>query len=99
MVFTDKSGHVRFEVLTAETEECRLLGCGTVQILYEPTFRRKVSPPFSGYKIEAFHTKSTRSHIPEDGVLKSGDVTVTKTDAFSNQLATCFVPERSSGYS
>jgi hypothetical protein len=29
-------------------EECRLLGCGTVQILCEPTFRRSVSPPSSG---------------------------------------------------
>jgi hypothetical protein len=30
-------------------EECRLLGCGAVQILWiEPTFRRNVLPPSSG---------------------------------------------------
>jgi hypothetical protein len=31
-------------------EECRLLGCGAVQILYKPTFRRKVPPPSPGQK-------------------------------------------------
>jgi hypothetical protein len=31
-------------------EEFRLLGCGAMYILCEPTFRRKVSSPSSGYK-------------------------------------------------
>jgi hypothetical protein len=34
--------HTRF------TKECRLLGCGAVQILCEPTFRMNVSLPSSG---------------------------------------------------
>jgi hypothetical protein len=29
-------------------EECRILGCGAVKILCEPTFRRKASLPSSG---------------------------------------------------
>jgi hypothetical protein len=32
------------------SEECRLLGCGAVWSLCEPTFRRNVSPPSSGLK-------------------------------------------------
>jgi hypothetical protein len=71
------------------TEECRLLGCGTVLILCESTFRKNVSlqPPahacsslaeFSTLKMEAIrsseisvYTRSTRRHIPEDGILYS----------------------------
>jgi hypothetical protein len=33
---------------SGDYEECRLLGCGAVYILCEPTFRRNVMPPFSG---------------------------------------------------
>jgi hypothetical protein len=36
--------------ITPNYEECRLLGCGAVWVYYEPTFRRNVSPPSSGYK-------------------------------------------------
>jgi hypothetical protein len=32
----------------SDYEECRLLGCGAVYILCEPTFRRNVSPPSCG---------------------------------------------------
>jgi hypothetical protein len=32
------------------TEECRLLGCGSMWVLLEPTFRRSVLPPSSGWK-------------------------------------------------
>jgi hypothetical protein len=55
-------------------EEYRLLGCGAV---CEPTFRRNISSPSSTLKIEAIrssetsvHTRSTRRHIPEDGILQ-----------------------------
>jgi hypothetical protein len=36
--------------LGSDYEECSLLGCDTVWVLLEPTFRRNVSPPSSGWK-------------------------------------------------
>jgi hypothetical protein len=32
-------------------EECRLLGCYAVWLLYEPTFRRNITPPSSGWQV------------------------------------------------
>jgi hypothetical protein len=62
----------------------RLLGCGAVLVYYKPTFRRKESPPSSGYKKlqsnlflvcsprsseMSVYNKRTRRHIPEDGTV------------------------------
>jgi hypothetical protein len=48
--------------LTVETpfkvEECRLLGCGTMSILYKLTFRRNVSLSSSGWKMEAMFLRN-----------------------------------------
>jgi hypothetical protein len=49
-------------------EECCLLGCGVVQILCEPTFRRNVSPPSYVHPNRRF-TQSTRRQIPDDDIL------------------------------
>jgi hypothetical protein len=45
-------------------EECRFLGCGAVYILCEPTFRRNISPPSSGYK--NLRTRNQRELVATD---------------------------------
>jgi hypothetical protein len=54
--------NVRFEVFTAMTEKFRLLGCGAVWVLLEPTFLRNVWPPiFDDERIRELGIKSAVS--------------------------------------
>jgi hypothetical protein len=73
---------VRFEVFySGDCEECRLVRCGAVQILYVPMFRSLQPPAHASssladlctLKMEAIrpsetsvHTRCTRRQIPED---------------------------------
>jgi hypothetical protein len=44
-----------------EYEECRFVGCGAVKFLYEPTFRRNISPEDGA---------TTSHHISENDILQ-----------------------------
>jgi hypothetical protein len=59
-------------------KECRLLGCYAVGLLYEPTFRKKLSPMLVTLKMEAIFsfetsilTRSTRRNILESSIFHS----------------------------
>jgi hypothetical protein len=51
-------------------EECRLLECHAMLLLYESTDRRNVSPPSSGCQTSVLR-RATRRHIPEDRITRS----------------------------
>jgi hypothetical protein len=75
-----------FEVCTAVTVQCRLLGCGALWVLWEPTFRKDVFWIFftncylySSAKATRSPetlalTRPTRCHVSQDGILHRGKV-------------------------
>jgi hypothetical protein len=57
-------------------EECRLVGCYAVWLLWEPTFRRNRTPPSSGRQ-ESVYLRSVRRLLVTANVVPSSPIPVT----------------------